>query len=84
VGGGAPIFSRAAAFTAVDALNGLGLRGFDGMIVPPGGNKLNLSSTARDDNSAAIAKKISPPRCRGAGLHGGSRKGLSEEQTQYE
>jgi hypothetical protein len=35
VGGGAPIFSRAAAFTAVDALNGLGLRGFDGMDVLP-------------------------------------------------
>ena len=31
VGGGAPIFSRAAAFTAVDALNGFGFRGFDGM-----------------------------------------------------
>jgi len=33
VGGGVPIFSRAAAFTAADALNGLGLRGFDGMIL---------------------------------------------------
>jgi len=32
VGGGAPIFSRAAAFTAVDALNGFGFRGFDGMV----------------------------------------------------
>jgi len=31
VGGGMPIFSRAAAFTADAALNGLGLRGFDGM-----------------------------------------------------
>jgi len=31
VGGGAPMFSRAAAFTAVDALNGLVFRGFDGM-----------------------------------------------------
>ena len=31
VGGGVPIFSRAAAFTAAAALKGLGLRGFDGI-----------------------------------------------------
>ena len=31
VGGGAPIFSRAAAFTAEAVLNGLGLRGLEGM-----------------------------------------------------
>jgi hypothetical protein len=43
VGGGAPMFSRAAAFTAVDALNGLGLRGFDGMGFS--GCSLNFSST---------------------------------------
>jgi len=54
-------FFGAAAFTAVDALNGLGLRGFDGMVVPPGGNNLNLSSTATDNNSAAIAKKSALP-----------------------
>ena len=30
VGGGAPIFSRAAAFTADAVLNGFGLRGFEG------------------------------------------------------
>jgi hypothetical protein len=31
VGGGVPIFARAAAFTADAVLNGLGLRGFDGI-----------------------------------------------------
>jgi hypothetical protein len=31
VGGGAPIFARAAAFTAEAALNGFGLRGFEGI-----------------------------------------------------
>lgn len=36
VGGGVPIFSRAAAFTADAALNGLGLRGFDGIFQPFG------------------------------------------------
>jgi hypothetical protein len=34
VGGGVPIFSRAAAFTADAALNGFGLRGFDGTLYP--------------------------------------------------
>ena len=35
VGGGVPIFSRAAALTAEAALNGLGLRSFDGNGLPP-------------------------------------------------
>lgn len=35
LGGGSPIFSRAAAFTAADALNGLSLRGFDGILLLP-------------------------------------------------
>ena len=35
VGGGVPIFARAAAFTADAALKGFGLRGFDGIVVLP-------------------------------------------------
>lgn len=43
VGGGVPIFSRAAAFTAEAVLNGFGLRGFEG-IGRYGSNQGNLSS----------------------------------------
>jgi len=43
VGGGAPIFSLAAAFTAEAALKGFGLRGFEG-IERYGVNQGNLTS----------------------------------------
>ena len=83
VGGGVPILSRAAAFTAADALNGLGLRGFDGIVpsslLQPGSCNSNATSTLSWEDCRHLAKAtrlchdLRTPRLRG-GLCRSNRK----------
>ncbi len=83
VGGGAPIFSRAAAFTAEAALNGFGLRGFDGIALPP--DETNRILTAGGMENAAQLRlepthESQPPHGRGAGWRGGCGTGWAEDR----
>ena len=83
VGGGVPILSRAADFTAADALNGLSLRGLDGKS-SSGCSHSNLSSSAADNRFAATERNSVLPAVAVLVCTRGSKKGLSEEKDQYE
>ena len=87
VGGGAPIFSRAAAFTALEALNGLRLGNFDGTVFLRRDHwHLTSVSRAKTTSSTSPATNKNPSLATVAALvcACGRAAGWAEDGYQYE